>query len=253
MRKTTLILITLATTFSCCGQSNNNNNTMENSEELIKAPISVGLGTLDISFNQPVPLYRTENDDTPIDTLAFVRAEDGVWHYKTKNLKSFKPYKMFGGDSDEQAKAHISHGLTYFPPDLSFRVLEANDSYWRVVIDENSFETVVIRKRTDYDMLKNRLQIPFDNSKKTYKGSYAYEIWEDLLKRAYFVNFNGNYAVYNAPEGKKIFEKTNSDSYKVTEVSGDWVKIERNGRHEGWAKWKSDTEILIDIVERVYM
>ena len=61
----------------------------------------------------------------------------------------------------------------------------------------------------------------------------------------------GDYT-YNTPEGRKIFEK-NSDSYKVTEIRGDWVKIEQNGRHEGWAKWKSDTEILIDIVERVYM
>ena len=253
--KTVKIVLTLlvAITLSCNGQANRT--AMKNDEELelIKAPVSIGLGTLDISFDLPVPLYRTENDITPIDVLTFVRAEDGVWHYETKNLKSFKLYKMYGGNSHDETKRNISVGLTYFPPELSFRVLYATDSYWRVVINETGFETVVIRRDPDYDLLQNRLKFSFDNTtQKPYKGSYAYETWEDLLKRAILVSFNGNYAVYDAPEGKKIIEKTKSDNYKVTEVCGDWVKIERSGRQEGWAKWKSDTEIFVEIIERIY-
>ena len=238
---------------SCNGQSNRTIMKNDTALELIKTPVSVGLGTLDISFDLPVLLYRTENDTMPFDTLAFRKDEEGVWHYETKNLKSFHPYKMYGGSSHEETKRKISMGLTYLSPQLSFRVLDANDSYWCVVIDETGFETVVIRRDPDYDLLQNRLKFSFDNTtQKPYKGSYAYETWEDLLKRAYFVIFKGNYAVYNTPEGKKIFEKTNSDSYKVTEISGDWVKIERNGRHEGWAKWKSDTEIFVEFIERIY-
>ena len=123
--KTVKILLTLlvAIPLVCYGQSNSTSMRNDTGLELIKAPVSVGLGTLDISFDLPVPLYRMENDITPIDTLKFVRAEDGVWHYETKNLKSFKPYKMYGGNSHDETKRNISVGLTYLPPELSFRVL----------------------------------------------------------------------------------------------------------------------------------
>ena len=93
--------------------------------------------------------------------------------------------------------------------------------------------------------------------------SLDYETWERLLLRSEYVSFAGkNYAVYDAPEGNKIFENTEHRflPYSVIQVRGDWIKVEkaRGGREgyfegvenaEGWVKWKNDTEILVDIIE----
>jgi len=236
---------------------------MKNDVELIKVPVSVGLGTLDISFDLPVPLYRTENDTTPMDTLTFERSASGEWLYKTNRL-TLNPYQMSEGDSDERSNEHIHMGLVCFPPVLSFRVVEADEHYWRVVVDESCFETLVIHKNPDYAVVAQRsglfgdIDLPKD---KPYKGYFAYETWEHLLQRAEFVNFQDNYTVYDAPEGKKIFEGTSRESlpYSVTEVLGDWMKVAKGlGREgyfegiknaEGWVKWKNETEILVRIVE----
>ena len=252
MKKTIIILIALVAAFSCNRQANKDNN-MKNNIELIKAPAAVGLGTLDISFHQPVALYRTENDETPVDMLFFKRSWSGVWHYKTKLLKSFQPYIMFGGDSNKEAKAHVRGGLIRFPPVLSFRVLEVNDDYYRVVLDESSFETVVIRKKTDYAVLPRRdlLGYPSLPKDKPYKGYYIYETWEHLLLRAENVYFNDNYTVYDAPEGIAVFENTESDRFKIIEISGDWIKIQEKekGSPESWVRWKNETKILVKIIE----
>jgi hypothetical protein len=263
MKKSIIILRIIAFIAGGCGEKRKNHNKMKNNEELIKVPVSVGLGTLDISFNLPVLLYRTENDTMPVDTLTFGNSRTGEWLYKTNRLK-LNPYQMSGGDSDEAAKENINMGLIRFPPVLSFRVLEANENYYRVVVDESNFATVVIFKNPDYAIVPQRpnvfggVNIPKD---KKYKGYYAYETWEQVLLLAEFVDFCDKYAVYDAPEGKKIFEKTNPEflPYQVTEVRGDWMKVKKGfGREgyfegienaEGWTKWKNDTEILVNITE----
>jgi len=254
---TLILLFTVAALTSCDGQSNQNTHNLDSLSQLIKVPVSVGLGTLDISFDLPVPLYRTKNDTLPIDTLTFERDISGEWLYKT-NRVPLNPYQMSGGDSDAMAKSNIGAGLGRFPPLLSFRVVEADDRYWRVVVDESTFETVVIRKNPDYESLPHHLKILFGNMK---NPCYAYETWEHLLMRVAFVYFEEYYAVYDAPEGEKIFENTNDNflPYSVTQVSGDWMKVKKgSGREsrfygmknaEGWVKWKNDTEILVKIIE----
>ena len=255
----TLILLLAMTASSCNGRLNRN--TTRNDVELIKVPVAVGLGTLDISFDLPVPLYRSENDEMPIDTLTFRYDKEGVWHYET-HLKSFNPYIMFSGNSYEESRENINIGLICFPSVLAFRVMEESDCCYRVVVDESSFETVVIRKNPDYAVLTNRdlfgVNMPKD---KAYKGYYIYETWEHLLLRAEFVGFHSNYAVYDTPNGKKIFENTNGKflPYKVVKVQGDWMKVKKGfGREfnfegianaEGWVRWKTDTAILVDITE----
>ena len=265
MKKVIITLFATMSLFLCSGQTKQRNNmTNDKSLNLVEYPVSVGLGMFEVSFNLPVPLYRTENDITPFDTLTFRQDKNGVLQYETKCLKLFKPYKIYGGDSHEEARENINMGLVRFPPELAFRVIEANDSYYRVVIDEENFETVVIRKDSDYAELPQcRSLFGIDMPKdRIYKGYYAFETWEHLLKRAVFVDFHRiNYAVYDAPDGNKIFENTNHNflPYNVTEVCGDWAKVKKGfGREfnfdgienaEGWVKWKDDTKILIGITE----
>ena len=75
------------------------------------------------------------------------------------------------------------------------------------------------------------------------------------LKRVKIYAF-GNYAVYDAPNGKKLFEITdNNEPYWAIEVLGDWIKVGRNRlseNAEGWIKWKDDKKSLIGIVETRY-
>lgn len=239
---------------------------MENDKSLnlIEYPVSVGLGLLEVSFDRPVPLYRAENDTVPFDTLAFRQDEKGVWHYETKRLKRLKPYSLYGGDPDETANERINMGLAALPPELAFRVLTANDSCYCVVIHEERFATAVIRKDPGYAVWPQRSSLPGIQASNAgnYKGYYAFETWEHFLKRAEFVDFGQTgYAVYDAPDGNKIFENARPDflPYTVTEVRGDWMKVKKGrGREfnfegienaEGWIKWKNDTEILVNITE----
>lgn len=260
------ILLLVVTAWFIGGRQTHRSNDTENDKSLnlIEYPVSVGLGLLEISFDSPVPLYRTENDTEPFDTLAFRKDTGGVWHYETKHLKSWKPYGIYGGDSDETASERINTGLVRLPPELAFRVLAANSSTYCVVIDEESFATAVIRKNPGYAVWPQRgglfgTEAPDAGN---HKGYYAFETWEHLLKRAEFVDFGQTgYAVYDAPGGKKIFENTRPDflPYTVTEVCGDWMKVKKgHGREfnfngienaEGWVKWKDDTRILVDITE----
>jgi hypothetical protein len=190
---------------------------------------------------------------------------------------------MFCGDTDKEAQERINCGLVRFPPELAFRVLEENDNCYCIVVNEKSFETAVIRKNPDYAVLPRRggcfgVDINYDHQKelyfteaqdkttrsktrKYYKGYYVYETWEHLLKRAEFVYFKSDYAVYDAPGGKKIFETTGHDflPYNVTEVRGSWIKVKKGfGREfnfdgidnaEGWVIWKNDKEIFLNITE----
>ena len=147
--KKVFIILAAATLISCCEQTNNRN-AMKNAK-LIKAPVSEGLGTLEISFDGfvlPVPLYRTENDTMPFDTLMFWHSTLGDWSFETSRLKSFNPYEMFHGTITLEEDA--GKGLPYYPPRLAFRVVEATDRFWRVVVDEQSFETVVIQNDRNF-------------------------------------------------------------------------------------------------------
>jgi hypothetical protein len=261
--KIIIIFLFAAMSFISCGEQSKKHHQMKNNEQLVKAPVSVGLGILDISLNLPVPLFRTENDTLSVDTLIFEYSKTGELLFKTSMLE-LNPYLMSGGDSDERSEEHINMGLIRFPPKLSFRVLEADENYYRVVADESNFTSVVIFKNPDYAIVPQRpnvfggINMPKD---KTYKGYYAYETWEQVLLLAEFVDFSGKYAVYDVPEGEKIFENTNRESlpYQVSEVRGDWMKVKKGfGREgyfegienaEGWVKWKTETEILVNIIE----
>jgi len=274
---TALIVIIVFIASGCNGKVTNKNitknedNIMKNDEALIKVPVTVGLGTLDIvsdphtldisPYLLPVALYRTENDEIPIDTLSFTRDTEGVWHYETKNLQSLNPYEMFGGLTYETVQQIIGIKVPK-PPVIKFRVLERIDKFYRVVIDESNFATVVIRKDPDYmewecDALSFQEMLPLMDWIPGIKGHYFYETWEQLLLRALHISFNDNSAVsvYDTPDGKKIFEEkqTVHSAYKVTEVRGDWAKIKDAWAHErdfeGWVKWKDNTKILVRIVE----
>jgi hypothetical protein len=259
-----LLIFALIALLAACGQARTkNDNNVNNNVELRKSPVSVGMGTLDVSFDLPVPLYVSENDEQPFDVITFKKQRDGVIIFKTNRITSLNPYQMSGGDSDREAKENIRMGLIRFPAVLTFRVLETANDFFRVVVNEKTFETVVIKKDPDYAVLPQRVLIGFPSIPKDrdYKGYYIYETWEHLLLRAEHLSFDIDFEMYDAPEGNVTYKGTryNSLCYQATEVKSDWVKV-RKARllesyfegienAEGWVKWKNDKEILIRIVE----
>jgi hypothetical protein len=238
---------------------------VESNLALDTVPVGIGIGTLDISFNLPVPLYRSKSDKLPFDTLSFEKQKDGTISFQTKHLNSLlNPYKMSGGDSDERANEHSQMGLIAFPAELTFRVLEAKDTYYHIVVNEDTRITAVIRKDPDYAILPQRELFGFSNfpNDKPYKGYYIFETWEHLLLRAEFIkSYSEMGEVYDEPNGKIIFKNLEQKflPYNVTQVKGEWIKIKKGfGREfnfeglknaEGWIKWTNGKEMLIDITE----
>jgi hypothetical protein len=117
-----------------------------NDINLVKSPVSEGIGMLGVSLEKPIPLYRTENDTIAIDVLSFKRDREGVLHFNTKYLKSLNPYQLSGGETRKQSEKTAKILGVRLSPSLVFRVLEESDNFYRVVLDEHSFETVVIHK-----------------------------------------------------------------------------------------------------------
>jgi hypothetical protein len=257
-----MLILAAVALLSACGQSGQkNDNNMNYNVELQKLPKSVGLGTLDISFNEPVSLYASENDKQPFDVLSFEKQFDGVLLFKTKRLELLKPYMMTGGDSDDRAKANINSGLIRFPAVLAFRVLETADNFYRIVVNEETFETAIIKKDPKYAVLPQRDLVGLPNvpKDKPYKGYYIYETWEHLLLRAAGLYFHAEYEVYDKPDGEIINHKKGRDDHfrHANEINGDWIKVNIMDKNiktaEGWVRWKNDKEILIEIIEFAIM
>jgi len=225
MKKTVIILSVLALSLSSCGgQTIQNNIKMK----LLKSPVSDGLGTLDISFNQPVPLYRTENDTMPFDTLMFWHSTLGDWSFETKRLKSFNPYEMFQGTITLEEDA--GKELPYYPPRLAFRVVEATNLYWRVVVDEKSFETVVIHKHNSSHIYKT-----WGELSKLSQNNYLNEEWyfetnidKNLITVSHSFDESGKYECRRSETHEHYHEKANGTYFFQPETNEIFIHIEEN-------------------------
>jgi hypothetical protein len=226
----------------------------------------MGLGLLTVNTQYAIPLYKNEKDQVPFDTLKFKRNKSGTTSF-VSNIK-LKPYLISAGDSDQEGKNHISTGLVPFPPDLKFCVTDTGGAYYRIITNEATGETFVIKKEQGNAYYTEEKMLD-ENSCSNCPGSkynprwYLYETWERYLKRAEYVT-KQNLEIYDAPDGKVIFQNKDGAfiAFAVTEVKGEWIRIkEAPGResdpdtiktHQGWTKWREGTNRLIDIIERSY-
>lgn len=271
MKKNIVLLFVVFLIANACKKDPRGNTTADREDlnrdsiiqSLIKEKKSIGTGTLDISFNNPVPLYRSENDKKPFDTLYFNYQTNGVLTYDTKYLKLYlKPYRMEGGDSDAEAINNINSGLIRFPVELKFRVLELTNNYYKIVLNESTFVTAIVYRNPSYAILSRAgLFAPELPKNKEYEGYYVYEEWCTLLLRAEFLTLSEGAVIYDKPNGEIVFENKENEflPYKAVEVEGDWIKITKGfGREfnfdnienaEGWTKWNDGKTILVNIVE----
>lgn len=226
----------------------------------------IGIGLLTANTQSPLPLYKTEKDTTPVDVLKFKVEKSGVTKFMTKiNLK---PYELSIGDSHEAGKTNTRMGLIRFPPILRFRVVDSTDTFFKVITNEETLETLIIKrdnKNAYYISERER----FDNncvncpSSKYNPAWYIFETWERFLKRVEFIT-KKDLKIYDTPDGKIIFENNNNAflPFGVTEVKGEWIKLKKGfGRefnfddkknYNGWTKWREGETMLIGITEHTY-
>lgn len=230
----------------------------------------MGLGLLSISFKKSLKLYKSPNDSVIFDQLDFIKDS----HPETRGRLLFEskitltPYRMHSGDSDTMAQDHINRGLVRFGPELLFRVLEKTDTYFKIIIDENTFETAYLKIDPNYALYTELSQV-YANSCSNCPGSnynpdfYIYETWENYFKRLQFITIKG-LDIYTNPDGIILLERNNEDflPFQVAELKGDWIKVKKAKlyasyfddkiNYNGWVRWKNNMDILVDITEQTY-
>lgn len=253
MKAKILLIFLCFALFSCNGQT-----------EISNAPIGIGLLETNTAF--PIPFFKNENDNVPVDILVFKRNKNGTIKFIT-NL-NLKPYTIYEGDSHQAGQDNVSRGLVSFPSVLKFRVIDSTQTGFKIVTNENQNETYYIRRNPKGAYYTTERQ-RFDNNCTNCKGSNynanwnIFETWERYLTRAEYVNKN-NLKIYDKPNGTIIFENKDNTflPFNVAKVDGDWVQLKKGfGRefnfstsenYDGWTQWKYGDKILLNIVEHTY-
>lgn len=229
-------------------------------------PQANGLGLLTVNTQYPIPLYKSEADDLPFDTLKFERSKTGKILFVSG--VELRAYLMSEGDSYKEGEDHVRMGLVHFGPELKFSVVDTGESFFRVISNQMSMEEFVIKKVPEAVYYSEERMLS-DNSCSNCPGSkynpkwYVFETWERYLKRVEYIT-KDSLVIYDAPGGKVLFEHKDQTflPFGVTEVKGEWIKVKKGfGResnfdtgkdYDGWIKWREGENLLIDITERTY-
>ena len=90
-----------------------------------------------------------------------------------------------------------------------------------------------------------------------------YETWENYFKRLEYITVD-HLKIYNKPDGDLIFEQKNDAflPFLVSELKGDWIRLKKHRlyeskydktiTYEGWVRWKTAMNILVNITEQTY-
>ncbi|QCX40663.1 hypothetical protein FF125_20280 [Aureibaculum algae] len=259
--------VLLSTLFQCKPEIKEISNDKKAEIEVEK---EMGLGLLSLTFNKPLKFYKNPTDSVVFDQIEFIKNSQPETRGRLLFISktTFSPYRMQSGDTDEMAKQNINHGLVRFGPELFFRVLEKTDSFFKVVIDEDTFESAYLKINPNYALYTELSQV-YANSCSNCPGSnynpdfYIYETWENYFKRLEFITIKG-LDIYSSANGIILLEKNNDAflPFQVTALEGDWIKIKKAKLYEsyfdntinydGWVRWKNNMEILVDITEHTY-
>ena len=211
---------------------------------------TIGVGRLRVSLNCDIPLYHTKTGRV-VDTIHFSVIEEGLDEGRSKvsTKNTFAPLKYFAGDSKEEGRRHINQGLTHFLPSLSFRVLKCMEDGYEIVLNEELFETAII-KNDD----KHKLYIvgsPYWGDAHYNEVWFLYETWGTYLKRVASVHLRGK-QLYDDIDGEELGEELDYGS--VVDVKGNWIKIKSRGSAPkyAWLQWTDGKELLVMVTEEYY-
>lgn len=209
----------------------------------------LGIGFLYANTENPIPIYKNPKNSTPIDIIKFEKDKSGIMKFITSfNLK---PYIIYGGVSYEDDKKNV---YNHFPV-LAFRVIDTSKQYFKVVLNEQTFEEAFV-KREKENVYYSKQKDFVDYFDVNYNSKwFLFETWERILLNATNISFI-NLLIYDKPNGKLIYKQVNYTDYFpfiTNECKGDWIKVikkpgsefffEKDTNYDGWVKWK-ENEVL---------
>lgn len=215
-------------------------------------PQAIGIGLLSVNTHDPIPFYHNESDLTAFDTLKFETDRAGRTSFISR-LK-LRPFIMTEGDSDAEGATHINMGLIRFGPELKFCVIDSSASSFKIITDQISGETAVIKKNPAAVYHAEERMIA-ENNCSNCPGSkynphwYIFETWQRYLQRVEFIT-QDSLVIYDGPNGKVVVRDTSKAflPFSVSRVEGDWLKVvkgfgresnfEGRKKYEGWIKWR---------------
>lgn len=225
---------------------------------------TIGIGRLQISLNDSIPLYKSADDIRAFDTLVFSRIADGADRGKftmsTKTKLNIAPFVFQPGDSYDEAAANVAAGVAYHHPVLIFKVTSLVKGGFEIVINDKTFETCVIKKDRKHTLYTNGT--PYwtlnHSSEASASAWFLYEAWSNYLKRLVAVNVV-NPKIYDNPEGSLILLPEGNISFQPVYVIEQWLKVRLTGkqqkdgiRDEVWIKWTDGKNLLVTPIEEVY-
>ncbi len=221
----------------------------------------IGCGLLSTSLNEPIPIFANPNDEIPFDIIRFSKVlfgtRKGTTEFQTFKLKEkLKPYTISDGRTDAENERFVNMGLNWRGPSLRFKVLEATDQYFKVLLNDTTHETGFIKKTDAIKVYGSEVDLYAASNLPKEEVYLTYERWENYLKRAEMVIVN-KLNIYDAKKGTKIEKSEQMEGYfKVVEVDGNWAKIEFDENRvnndspitSGWIQWNDSKNILIQII-----
>src|SRR5664280_1408081 len=231
-------------------------------QKLEKVKPTIGIGRLQVSLNKEIPLYRNAKSALPFDTICFSVIESGAqkgeFSIHTKGSMTIKPIAYSHGDSEIEGRKNIDFGLVRFAPHLSFRVLKCFTAGYVIVINEDTYETVIIKKdKYHKEYFVGEPYWDDSHNSSTSDGIwFLYESWEVYLKRMMYITLK---------KGGNLYDKINGDimniefsSGKVITLKKHWARIKvfpvkGNDQSEtAWVKWTDGKKLNINAVAALY-
>ncbi len=199
-----------------------------------------GIISIDFEINA-IPLYLYP-DGIPFDVLKFEQKE--IYGYTIYVIESnlgerFAPYKLKHAEESARQMQRNNDVLTtnniwtrtHMKPQpihgLSFKLIGNYDNEWLKIELNNSTRETCYIKRNDSCM--------------------HFASWEDIVKPALQVNFNGLTA-YEKPNGKEMSIKEECKRGKILAIENEWMHIHYYyGFETGecWIKWKDESGMLV--------
>ncbi|MBO0593246.1 hypothetical protein I2486_17720 [Cellulophaga sp. E16_2] len=229
--------------------------------------ITIGIGILHVNTTYPIYLYKDINDTLPFADIVFKKHKSGTTTIST--ALDLKPNSISEGGTHKADRELIKSGLAPTSKKLNFIVTEASEYYFKVVTNKETNEAFFIKREKQHVYYKTKGAL-FQNSCSNCADSnynprwFIFETWERYLKRVHYIE-KPNLILYDKPNGDIIF-KNNDHSFlpfNVVEVKGDWIKLKKaTGRenmfdasenYDGWTQWKNGNEILITIIESMFI
>jgi hypothetical protein len=256
LNKWMIVCVVLCVSICCSQTKEKNSNDMEEYTLLTTQEKNIGIGILQVSLNCDIPLYHTETGRV-VDTIRFSVIDEGEYKgkFKASTKYAFAPMKYYAGDSEVEAARNINQGLTYFVPELSFRVLKCVENGYEIVLNEDLFETAIIRSDNKHKLYTRGKPSWAWVMFSTEEAWMLYETWDAYLKRAVRVSLRGQ-KLYDDIDGKE-FRDDEIHPEKIVDVKGNWIKIrafasDSNGRKTAWVQWTDGKELLVNLAMEVF-